>query len=234
VFVSQGGFGKTTLAAFAPECGLIMARGETGYLTLAAAGRVPAIDHVCVETWAELLEMLHGPLPFKHIALDALDGFVTMGAEALCARDFKGTADYQAWSRGDKAFAAEWAKLIQALDAVHRRGTGIILLTHCLVKTYKNPLGNDFDRFVANLPDAVWQQCYNWADSVIFGRFRSIADDQTTKDQRYRGIGGTDRVIHTNRHDAWDAKPRLPMPSEIEIPNSEDLSIMWRTVAQYL
>src|SRR5260370_30131879 len=52
------GWGKTTLAAYAPDTAIIMAPNENGYETLLSAGLVPNIVRTSVNSWKELLDVL--------------------------------------------------------------------------------------------------------------------------------------------------------------------------------
>lgn len=101
----------------------------------------------------------------------------------------------------------------------------IIMLGHTQVKPYKNPMGEDFDRYVADVHHKTWGVTHKWADAVLFGTFLTITEK---KNNKVKGIGGTERVLYTERRDAYDAKNRYNMPEEIEIP--DDSSKSWETI----
>jgi hypothetical protein len=125
----------------------------------------------------------------------------------------------------------DWLQLLARLDRIHGRGVTIILLSHCKVAGFRNPEGPDFDRYVSDVHAKTWAATHKWADAVLFGKFRTIIDGGSTgvKPKKGKGIGGTDRVIYTERHDAYDAKNRFGMASEIEIP--DDPSQVWATIS---
>jgi hypothetical protein len=220
------GFGKTSCGAYAEQPVIVMTGGETGYETLLKSDRVPDVDRVNVTTWPELLAVCR-EVNHKTFVLDALSGVERMCHEFVCERDFRGEwADgFMAYGRGPDAAVTEWLKLLVALDGVRARGTTILLLSHSKIKPYKNPLGADYDRFIADLHEKTWSATHRWADAVLFGTFVNVT--QKTGNS-VKGIGRDTRVIYTQRRDAFDAKNRYGMPESIDIPN--DPSKIWSTV----
>ncbi len=227
------GWGKTTIGAHAPDAAIVMARGETGYLTLLGAKRVPALPSVLIESWPSLMHFLEHEIekekPHRTYTFDSVGCFERLCHEHVCWRDFDGV-----W--GDKGFAsfqtgydvsiAEWNLFTQKLDALHAKGSIIILLSHSQIRPFKNPSGPDYDRFVADSHHKTWAVTCKWADCVLFGHFLTVIDQK--KGGRAKGIGGRDRVLHSEHTDAWDAKNRYGMAETIKMP--EDPSLMWETI----
>ena len=237
VLMAVEGWGKTSYAAHAPDVAIIMARGETGYSTLLSKQRVPNNDAVVVDTWPELLDVLNdlasGGHGYQHVALDALGGIERLCHEFVCARDFGndwGEKGFASYAKGYDVSISEWLKLISLLDKIHASNTGVIVLSHTLVRTYKNPLGEDFDRYVSDAHHKTWASTHKWADAVFFGNFLTIVDKQ--KGKTGKGIGGTSRVVYTERRDAYDAKNRYGMPEAIDIPN--DPTLVYSVVNQFV
>lgn len=234
--IGEPGWGKTTLAAHAPDAAIVMARDETGYRTLLGEGRVPNIPEAYVSHWEELLGLLDtladGEKP-KHIAFDALGGFERLCHEYVCQRDFKGDFGkngFQSYMQGYEVSVAEWLKFLRRMNRLHEAGVGIVLLSHCLVKSFKNPLGPDYDKYIADVHAKTWTPTHKWCDTVLFGRFRTVQDDVVGDDGTRARI--TSRVVETEQCDAWDAKNRYGMPSQI--PIGSDLAGVWQEVAQYI
>ena len=65
---------------------------------------------------------------------------------------------------------------------------------------------------------------------MLFGKFVTITEKSKTG--VIKGIGGTDRILYTERRDAFDAKNRYGMPAEIDIPN--DPAKTWETIWKHL
>lgn len=232
------GFGKTSLPSFGPSPAILMARGETGYRTLFNAGRVPKLPCAELGTWKETLDLLDR-LAVKFdgglLALDALGGFERLCHEFVCARDFGGDwgeKGFSGFQRGPDVSVTEWLGLLTRLEKIRvSHGIPIVLLSHSAVKPFKNPLGPDFDRYVADCHAKTWSVTHKWADEVYFGNFVTVTvEDRQTK--RKKGIGGRERVVYTRRCDAYDAKSRYGVPEQITMP--EDPAEMWKTIFQHI
>jgi hypothetical protein len=234
------GFGKTTIGAYAPNAAILMARGETGYETLMNAGRVPEIPAAKIDSWKGLLaltdQMIDAPATeHDYLVLDAQGGFERLCHEHVCERDFKGS-----WgSEGDKGFisyakgydvaVADWLLLLQRLDRLHdEKNMGIIMLSHSRVRPFKNPLGPDYDKYTSDAHEKTWATTAKWADAVLFGTFQTVTEEDR-KTKRTKGIGGTQRVLHTQQTDAYVAKNRYGMEPTIYMP--DDPAAMWQAVA---
>lgn len=232
------GFGKTTIGAYAPEPALLMARGETGYRTLLGAGLVPSVDAADIETWSDLLgvldEMIAGPGAHKTLVLDAMGGFERLCHETVCTRDFGGDwgeKGFGSFQKGYDVAVNDWLQLLSRLDRLRAaKGTIVLLLSHCKVSTFKNPAGPDYDRYISDLHHKTWGVTAKWADAVLFGNFFQVVEEK--KGRRAKGIGGTDRVIYTERRDAWDAKNRYGMAEQIDLSGdpAESWDTLWRAI----
>jgi hypothetical protein len=238
------GFGKTTMACYSPDPVILMARGETGYLTLREHGRVPEIPTklgedgrgATIDSWPEFMDAIDAIATQggKTLALDAMGGFERLCHEHVCRRDFAGNwgeKGFAAFQRGAETAVAEWVTMLAKLEAMSLKGMNILWLSHARVRPFKNPLGPDFDRYIADCHEKTWATTCRWADAVLFGNFLTITD-KDGKNARTKGIGGTDRVVYTERRDAWDAKNRYGMPESIDIP--ADPAQAWATVWQHI
>ena len=224
------GFGKTSAVAFAEDSALICAPHETGYLTLVEAGIAPARPYVIANTWSELLNIVKGITPdVKLLALDAIGGFERLNHENIVKRDFRGEwgeKGFASYQKGYTQSIPDWMQLIAALDNVRAAGTDVVILGHTKIKTFKNPIGTDYDRYVCDVHESTWGVTHKWADAVLFGNFYQVIEEE--KRGRHKGKGGTERVLYTEHRDTWDAKNRFGMPESIDIPN--DPSLVWETI----
>lgn len=229
------GFGKTTCGAYAPNPAIIMSRGETGYVTLKAAGRVPDADCVELSAWKDVLATIDDLIAdaggHGSVVLDALGGFERLCHEFVCARDFDndwGDKGFTSYARGYDVAIPEWLQLLTRLDRVRAvHNIPIILLSHAKIKPFKNPTGPDFDRYVADCHEKTWGVTHKWADAALFGTYVTVALEDK-KNKRMKGVGGTERILYTERRDAWDSKNRYGMPSQLDIP--DDPAKVWSTV----
>lgn len=217
------GWGKTTFGAYAPNPAVLMSRGESGYVTLRQAGLVPDADQVELTKWTDVLATVEsiGDGDYGSLILDALGGFERLCHEHVCARDFNndwGDRGFGSFQKGYDVSVAEWLQLLNRLDAIRiKRHIPIVFLSHSKVKPFKNPLGTDFDRYVADCHDKTWSVTHKWADVVMFGTFITVVKEERGK--KAKGIGGDERVVYTTRRDGFDAKNRYAMPPSIAIPS---------------
>jgi hypothetical protein len=231
------GFGKTSFLAHMPAPLIVMARGETGYRTLVNFGRAPSLDAVLVEDWGSLIALLDDlvaqpSLPYQTIGFDAMGGLERLCHEHVCFRDFKndwGEKGFGAYQKGYDVAVSDWLQFLARLDKLHARGLGVVLLSHCKIRAFKNPLGADFDRYVADVHEKTWAATSKWCDDVLFGTFLSIVDKE--KQGKGKGIGGTERVLYTERRDGFDAKNRHGMPEALSMP--ADHTQGWASLASY-
>ena len=237
------GWGKTTLAAYAPDPLIIQVRTETGYETLHRAALVPTVDCATVQTWDELLAVVAMARDTRHrtIAIDAMGGAERMCHELVCQRDFGGDwseKGFMSYQRGYEVSVLDWEKLLAGLDAIYRqRQASILLLSHARMRTVNDPAGPSYDRYEGDAHKKTWAATARWADLVLFGTFSTvIVDERKSKGQQFgkgKGIGTGERIIHTTRRDAWDAKNRFGMPELIELHDvapSDMWNKLWGTI----
>lgn len=236
----QEGFGKTSAVAFSPGACILMAAGETGYLTLLKHGLAPQIPCATLETWGDTLSQIEAlisdPGSIKVVGLDALGGFERQCHQFVCDRDFGGDwgeHGFTSFQKGYEVSIGEWLKLLQLLDRLCNKGVAVVFLGHAKVKPFKNPMGADYDKYVVDVHDKTLAATARWVDAILFGTFKTITVDargavKNDNKQRLKGIGGADRVLYTTQRDSYVAKNRYGMPDEIAMPN--DPSLMWRTI----
>jgi len=226
VYYGVEGFGKTTLLAYADDPLIMSARDETGVKRLVDSGRVPdkVPPVVQIESWQEHLDWLDdligNPRGRKTIGLDTIGTFERLCHEHVCKRDFNGEwgeRGFGSFQKGYDVSVSEWLKMLGRLEKLNKQGITIILLGHARIKTFKNPVGADFDRYVCDVHDKTWAATARWADCVYFGNFQTVVTSTDVK-KKGKGIGGTERVVYTQRRDAWDAKPGYAVPEFIDIP----------------
>lgn len=234
------GWGKTTLAGNAPDSIIIMAPRETGYQTLFNRGLVPAIPAAAVQTWEQLLATVDNvPPDARYLSLDAMGGFERLCHQFVCDRDYKGVwgaKGFDSYKEGYDVSVGEWLTLLSKLELLQDRGTNIIILSHAKVAPFQNPVGADFSRYVADVHAKTWGVTHKWADAVLFGTFFSVVETRAGKEaevlKKGKGVGGTSRVLYTQRRDAWDAKNRLDLAECIDIPDNRNES--WAEFARHI
>ena len=214
-------WGKTSFAAHAPKPLFLMTAGETGLITLIEAGLLPPTPHLPeLKGWLELRSAVQALLlddhPYRTLVIDTANGAANMLADHTVRTKFDGEfLSFDAYGRGQKAMLPEWVSFIESLDTLReRKGMGVILLAHTVVKPFRNPEGNDYDRYQPDMPVSVWGLTHKWADAILFGSFVTVADKKVGE-QRAKGKGGDTRLIYTTRTAAYDAGNRYNLPDAI-------------------
>lgn len=220
------GVGKTSFGALATKPIFCMTRGETGLLTLIDNGQVPETDHFPeVMRWLDLMAHLNYLIvearDNRAFVLDTLNGAERLCFEHVCEQKNKGNWDaFQSYGRGPEIALQEWVKFLSLLDRLREvRKVAIICLCHTKIKTFKNPEGDDYDRYTPDMHEKTWGLAAKWADIVLFSNFETFAK-KSQGEIRAKGVGGQNRLLYTQRTAAWDAKNRAGLPAEIPMGKS--------------
>src|SRR3990172_4996521 len=158
------GVGKSTFAADAPTPIFLGAEDGTAELDIA---RFPT-----PESWSEVLGAVQ-----------------TLTAEAHnCKRDVKENIEDYGYGKGYVAALDEWRLFFAAMERLRRvKPMHVLLLAHSWIKPFKNPTGDDFDRYELKLHAKAGGLAKEWTDCVLFAEHeRLVAKNDKTK----RGRGG--------------------------------------------
>lgn len=123
------------------------------------------------------------------------------------------------YGKGYRAAVEELRRLLAKLDTLRAQGVIVIVLAHSTTGTFKNPEGEDFDRFSLACHHLFAGQLYSWCDIVGFLHFEDGSkklDEDASKEKRARGWSTGRRIMQLSREAAWDAKWRLTVPMELE------------------
>ena len=137
------------------------------------------------------------------------------------------------WGNGFNVAEAEMRRFLNELDALRRtKKMDIILLGHAQIRVFKNPDGEDWDRYGLKLQHSDKVSAAGlvkqWADVVGFCRFEENAAKLDDNQKKAKGFATGRRLIHFERSAAWDAKTRIPLPSDIAIEDVDP----WAPIAE--
>lgn len=224
IYVGGAGIGKTSFAAQTPNPVFIMSRGETGLLTLIDVGSVSPTPHFPeATTWLETLGMLDHLLLNDHdrrtLVIDTINGIERLCFEHCVQTQFGGSwhkfADY---GKGVERALEQWNVFVGLLHKLNtQKRMSVVLLSHCRVKKFANPLGEDFDRFHPDLHEKTWAVVNRWADAVLFGSTEIYVQKETGK---AKATSSGVRVLYTREHACYEAKNRFGLPNEIMLGGS--------------
>lgn len=221
VLYGPEGIGKSTFGAGAPSPIFLPVEDGTGHLDVA---RFPK-----AESWREAREAVRTLLTEKHeyqtLVLDTLDALEPLLWKHMCERDkyadekqktpLRDIESY-GFGKGYNKALEDWRGLLKDLELLGAKGMHVVLLAHSQVKAFKNPAGEDYDRYELKIHAKAAGLFKEWCDSLLFANYETFArKDQATK--RVRGIDTGARLIFTERRAAYDAKHRGNLPESLPL-----------------
>lgn len=230
VIYGPPGIGKTSVGASAPSPVFLIDDQEDGINTLKTSALaeedVPVLP--AAKSWEDVLGQLDalaaGDHDFKYLVIDTLGGLERLCHEFVCKRDFKGDwgdKGFGSYAKGYEVSLPEWRMMLNRLDRLRTdKKMGIIALAHSLVRPFKNPEGEDYDRFIADMHHKTWAVTHKWADLILFSNYYVEVDKGSSGRERAKGKGGQVRFFNTEHHAAYDAKNRHGLPAEISMGDS--------------
>lgn len=219
VVYGPGGVGKSTFGAQAPSP--IFLGPEDGSSLLDVA-RFPHPTG-----WGDIIEAVRTLTTEQHefqtLVIDSADWAEPLCWAEACRLAGKRTIEDFGYGKGYIAALDEWRKLIAAIEAMRKaKRMHVVVIAHGEVKAFKDPditNGGDYDRWQLKLNKSAAGLLTEWCDELTFATFRTFAvkaDPNGPDKKRARGAG-TDRVLHTERRPAFDAKSRHGLPSEMSL-----------------
>lgn len=210
------GLGKTTFGATFESP--ILIRTEDG----AGAIDVPTFPEMVTDfdQIEAIVNSLHGEHPYKTLLVDSLDWLEPIVHNKTCQVHNQNTIESFGYGKGYAEADAFWRYLMGMFDSLRlNKGMNIVLIAHSEVKNYSAPDTEPYDRYQIKLHKrafALWQE---WVDMVLFCRYRTIIERTETgfNQEKTRGTGSGERLIHTEERPAYLAKNRWALPPEIYI-----------------
>ena len=212
------GIGKSTLAGNIPGIVVQPFGREDTWSLLKQAGAVPTDLPVLPRAtkWLDLMMNLNALATEEHaykgIAIDTATCAESLCHEHVTDSQFGGSWDsFMAYHKGYEIAAnSDWTDLLDKLDALRDKGMSVVLLGHTRVAPFKNPEGEDYDRFQPDLHKKTAAALTRWADAVLFANYYTEVEDG-------KGKGGKSRVLYTEYRPAFDAKNRLGLPPVLDM-----------------
>lgn len=207
------GVGKSTFGAGAPKPIFLGAEDGTAQLDVT---RFPA-----PERWEDVLEALRvlgtDAHDYESLVVDSLDWIEPLIWQYVCKRDDQANIEAYGYGKGYQVALDEWRRLLAGFEFLTRsKPMHLILLAHSWIKPFKNPAGEDFDRYELKLHAKASGLIKEWSEAVLFANWETFAKkDERTK--RVRGVSSGARLLYTERHAAYDAKNRYHLPDEISL-----------------
>lgn len=217
------GIGKSTFAASSRAP--VFIGTEDGTATL----DVPRYPEP--ESWLDVMAALNDLATSEHsfetVVIDTLDWLeplcwthVCIGKRNKAGKPIEAIEDFD-YGKGYTAALDEWRVLLSKLERLrNERGMTTVLIAHAWIKSFKNPEGEDFDRFEVKLHAKAGGLIREWVDAVLFATHEQHTYE-TKGTKRVKGISTGARILHTQRTAAFDAKNRHNLPEVLPLDWSE-------------
>lgn len=211
-----GGVGKTTFASEFPAPIFIDTQDGTARLN---ATRFPR-----PESWSDVLaavDVLRDEThEYKTMVIDLLDDIESLIWAHVCARDGQDSIEGYGYGKGYKVAMVEWRLFLSRLEGLRSiKGMNVVLSAHAAIKPFKNPEGEDYDRYGLILHDGASSLIRGWCDTVLFARHETQV--KVDKKKRVRGISTGARVMQTVESAACYAKNRDGLPDVMPLDYAE-------------
>lgn len=215
------GVGKTTLASDIPDA--VFLDLEEGSENMDVA-RARTDDDAPLKTYPEVKEfiesLIRDPHDYKWLVFDTLDSLEQMIQWFVCHRpneEARASIEDFGYGRG-YAFALDtWRELIKLLEELReKRGVGVVFLAHTLVKSFRNPNGEDYDQYGLHLHEKVAGLIRRWCDMVGFAQLDVVIKKEKgalKAKAQWRGA----RMLHFLSQAGFFAKSRYAVPASMPL-----------------
>lgn len=217
------GIGKDTFGSQCPAPKVFDLENRTGHI---AISRMPAPDGGW--TWPDVLDGIRLLETEKHdyktAVISTLDELQSMLWTWMCQRDKKDNIEAYGYGKGYQAALSEWRVFVAALERLRaKRSMNILLTAHAIIKGFKNPEGDDYDRYQPQLHDKAAGYIKGKVYDVLFAVEETFAVKQNAEDktERAKGITTGERVVYTTRTAAHDGKNSHNLPDKMKLSGAD-------------
>jgi len=203
------GIGKSTLAAGLPNPLVLDTEDGTNAIDVA---RVRCDDQMITE--GTLHELARDAQGFQTVVIDSIDWAERQMIEHLLRKDQKRSIEDYGFGKGYTMVAEAMSRFLSVCDTLIDRGINVVLVGHTKVARVSPPdMDEGYDRYELKLTKQSAPLVKEWADCLLFANYKTRLVEGD--DGRTRARGGKERVLHTERTAAWDAKNRFGLPAEL-------------------
>lgn len=210
VLYGSEGIGKTTFAAGLESPIFIPTEDGMRSVTVDAFP-VPQKWHEIIEAVETLRTEEHA---YKTLVIDTADAAERLCQEFILNRDQKKSIEDYGYGRGYVIVFEEFKKLLIPLDALRKdKAMNICVTAHGAIRTFNNPMGDNFDRWELKMDRRISALLKEWSDILLFAGY-DVTVDIKTGQNKGKGYGG-ERTIYTIHEPAFDAKNRHGLPAKM-------------------
>ena len=200
--------GKSTFGSKAPKP--LFLCSETG-LTGVEFEDTP---NITIPSWSFLKDVVTSLKKdqegYETIVIDTVDWMEEkMTDHILAFHNKQDIADF-GHGKGYILVADEWRSFLADLEQLWVKGINIVLLSHSHIRTFSNPVGEDYDRYEMKCSKKVGALTREWVDAVLFAKTEIYVNKD--KSGKTKAVSDGSRVIYTQPSPAWEAGNRYSLP----------------------
>lgn len=205
--------GKSTFASGAPSPLWLGKDAGTEHLDIA---RLPQ-----PESWGDVLDALveverNGLAGgFATLVVDPVTWFEPLVQLAVTGDPEVGLVDWKGgFGKGPDAAATQWRRFLVGLERVWEAGLNVVLIAHSEVKKFKDPEGEDYERYELAMLPKVAGMLKQWADAILFAK-RDAYGHARERGARVKAYGTSAVLLHSEWSPAYDAGNRYCLPQTL-------------------
>lgn len=212
--------GKTTFAASIPNNLMLDVEGGSGAVTVSRVRKEELDNFGAV---MDILEQLYTKEhDFAAVTIDSGDWFEALLFEAAAKEHGKNSISDVPYGAGFATAQNLWRQFLEALDALRlHKGIMPLIVCHEQIKTYANPLTENYDRFGLKLrtndkgasSESIVKE---WADCLLFVNKQTFVRKEKDGMKETKKATTSDQVfLHTKESPAFLAGNRFGLPDKI-------------------
>lgn len=208
------GVGKTTLGTMAPSP--VFLQTEDSEVDVPTFGLLRSYGEI-MEAIASLYTEPH---EFKSVVLDSIDWTEPLVWAETCRVNNWQTIETPGYGKGPGAALEQWRSMLDGLNSLRdERGMSIIMIGHAEIRRFDSPESDPYDRYQPKLQRSASALLQEHVDAVLFANYRtSVVKAEAGFNKKVaRGVGGGERLLHTNERPAFIAKNRFNLPDSIPL-----------------
>jgi len=213
VIYSAEGVGKSTFAANAPAPLFIDFEKGSNFLNVSRI-KPDSYGH-----FLEILKMLETEEhQFQTLVVDSVDFAEQLISDYVCRQHKKNNIEEWGYGAGYKYLAKEFINFLNTVDRLRlHKAMNIIFIAHSTIKKFEDPrLQQSYDRYTLKLHHSNADRLKESCDFLFYATYQdmTVGGADNTK---ARGISTGKRQLMTQRTPAYDAKTRVPLPTELDL-----------------
>ena len=191
---------------------------EDGSGDIDVAARWDSVPQSYEEFKAIIGELIRDGFDEPGLAIDTADWLEYLIAREVCTAEGKKTLGDIGYGKGPSMMLPYWEHLLDGFERLSaKHGKHVVLLCHSQILTVRRPGLESFQRYEPALTKETSKLLQEWADEVLFYRYRDIlkTEDQGFNKERKVALPVNERFIQTRETMIAAAKNRLGLPDEL-------------------